>query len=119
MVFGHIIVFAKEVNGFFGDLEVKVRVPRKYLWFICVNISHRLPEGDCVHFLIPPPAKKRTVHDPSLYAYVGHRVEEGLHECSKVVVSLVISDLPIREAAIVVRVKADRCQSVSAGQSGL
>lgn len=31
MVLGHVVVSGKKVDRFFGDLKVKVRVPRKYL----------------------------------------------------------------------------------------
>lgn len=67
-----------------------------------------------MHLLIPPPSEKSTVHDPCLGAYIGHGGEEGLHEGGEMAQLLVLSHLLIGEAAIVMRVKSDKCQSVAA-----
>jgi hypothetical protein len=63
-----------------------------------------------VHFLIPPPSEKSTVHDPCLCADIGHGVEEGLHEGGEMVQLLVLSDLLLGKAAIVMGVKSDQCR---------
>ncbi len=66
-----------------------------------------------MHFLIPPPAEKSTVHDPSFGADIAYGREEGLHEGGHVVEPLVLSDLFLCEAAIVVGMEAGKCQSVA------
>jgi hypothetical protein len=119
MVLGHIVVFGEEVDRLFRYLQVEVGVPGEDLRVLCINTYDFDSGKDSVYLLIPPPAQESTMHDPSFCTYVGHCSEEGLHKGSKMVESLVLPDLLVCEAAIVVRVETERCQSVAASMGEL
>lgn len=71
LVFGHVVMFIEEMDGWLGDLDIDVVVPRKDLapgqseaWVDRRNGGTNL--------LVPPPRQQRPVHDPRLDPHVGH-----------------------------------------------
>lgn len=77
MMLRHIVVVGQEVNGRFGDLDVKVIVPWKYLRVVS-SVSWVVMFG--THLLVPPPGQECAVHDPCLGTDSVHRCEVCLDQ---------------------------------------